>query len=374
MTSILYVTPGVFDKGGIARYGRYQIDALREIAGPDRVTVLSLLGHGVDDLETTFEVAWQAGGASTRHKVALGLRTLAAAARRPDIVWCAHVNMLPLAMRTASLARARCVLNVYGREVWSDVRRSVARAMRRVPHVVSDCHNTARYLTEKRGWRGASMTIAWDCVDLGRFCPGEPRQAALERYGLPAKRGRTAVLMLGRITHSAVYKGWRRLLDVAERVRDDDRFLFILGGDGDLRAELTDEARRRALRSVHFTGSVHEDDLVDVYRYADVCTLVSDAGPGRGEGIPLTPLEAAACGAPILVGNQDGSREAVIEGENGFILDPFDIAGHAERLQRLADPAIHARASAAARRRIVEYHSYEVFRETHRRLLAELGA
>ena len=54
---------------------------------------------------------------------------------------------------------------------------------------------------------------------------------------------------------------------------------------------------------------VHEDDLPKFYRASRIFTLVSDRGKGRGEGIPLTPLEAMACGSPIIVGNQDGSQE-----------------------------------------------------------------
>ena len=41
---ILYLTPGCFDKGGISRYSRYQIECLREIHGEAAVTVQSLLG------------------------------------------------------------------------------------------------------------------------------------------------------------------------------------------------------------------------------------------------------------------------------------------------------------------------------------------
>jgi phosphatidylinositol alpha-1,6-mannosyltransferase len=179
--------------------------------------------------------------------------------------------------------------------------------------------------------------------------------------------------MLGRISQTGAHKGWRRILDVAARV-DPARFRFVLAGDGDMRGELTDEVERRGLADrVTFTGSVHEDDLVSIYRLADVFSLVSDCGPGRGEGVPLTPLEAAACGVPILVGNQDGSREAVTDGENGFVLDPSDLDGHAERLRRLLDRELRLRMGTAARRRIETHHSFDVFVETHRRVLHQVN-
>jgi phosphatidylinositol alpha-1,6-mannosyltransferase len=113
---------------------------------------------------------------------------------------------------------------------------------------------------------------------------------------------------------------------------------------------------------VHFLAGVHEDDLVDVYRAAHLFSLVSDRGLGRGEGIPLTPLEAGACGVPILVGNQDGSREAVEENVNGFILDPFDLEAHSAILLKLvASGELRARLGAGARGRTEAFHSTEAF-------------
>lgn len=366
---ILYLTPGVFDKGGISRYGRYQIEALRRLVGPDDVIVYSLHGHRQGDFETAFAIDWAAGGISRGRKVAFARRAFAfALRRRPDVVWCAHVHLLPLAMAVAASAGATCVLNVYGLEVWSGRRPLVDWAMRHVPHVVSDCHNTAEYLRREKRWAGKSLLVAWDCVDLERFGPGPPQPDVARRLGLPADE-RIRVLMFGRMARIAVHKGWGRILDVVDRL-DDPRFVFILAGDGDLRPHLMEETRRRGLSDrVCFSGSIHEDDLVDLYRSADIFTLVSDAGQGRGEGIPLTPLEAAACGVPILVGNRDGSREAVVDGENGFIIDPFDLDAHVARIRSLADPALRRRMGDAAHRRIREFHSFPTFVETHRQVL-----
>jgi phosphatidylinositol alpha-1,6-mannosyltransferase len=94
---------------------------------------------------------------------------------------------------------------------------------------------------------------------------------------------------------------------------------------------------------------------------------------GGGEGIPLTPLEAAACGVPILVGNQDGSQEAVIEGMNGQIFDPFDLEAQGKAiLELVADPERRAAMGRAARVRIEDEFAYPAFLEKHRQLIAEL--
>ena len=99
------------------------------------------------------------------------------------------------------------------------------------------------------------------------------------------------------------------------------------------------------------------------------------AGLARGEGIPLTPLEAGACGVPILVGNQDGSREAVGQGVNGFALDPFDLDTIAQHLNQFAtDEPYRRQMGNAARCRVVQEHAYPVFRERMRRFLDRVSA
>ncbi len=169
----------------------------------------------------------------------------------------------------------------------------------------------------------------------------------------------------------ADHKGYRRLLEafaiVAPRVPD---LRLIYAGRGDLVDVLrADSAERGLADRVFFTGMVHEDHLPDVYRSAHVFSLVSDRGVGRGEGIPLTPLEASACGVPILVGNHDGSQEAIMDG-NGFVLDPFDLNKHAAKIELLAtDDVAHAAAARAALAVARREFSYEGFRDKHAALL-----
>lgn len=115
---------------------------------------------------------------------------------------------------------------------------------------------------------------------------------------------------------------------------------------------------------------MREDDLPDVYRAGHVFSLVSNRGPGQGEGLPLAVIEAAATGLPVLVGDQDGSQEGVSAGVSGHVLDPFDCGAHARGLASLArDPAARAAMGAAGRARAEREFSYARFVDEHRALL-----
>ena len=383
-TAVLYVSPGCFDKGGISRYNRYQIRALRDLLGAAAVRVFSVRGPAEGDFETPFEVTGTAGGrdpvrgATPAQKAALVARIAAdALVRRPRVVLAAHVHLSSLALALARAVGAKAVLDVYGLEVWSGLRRDAAWGLRASDLVVADCHFTAAYLAQARlRPAGAPTEVLWDCVDTERFRPGSPRPDVVRRYGLPDPERHVNVLTLGRIAPEAAHKGYDRLLDAFCRAAPAAPALrLVYAGKGALVPELRRLAAARGVADrVVFTGMVHEDDLADVYRGAHVFSLVSDRGHLRGEGIPLTPLEAAASGAPILVGDQDGSQEAAVDGVTGFVLDPFDPAAHCDRLLRLAsDAALRARMGRAARARIVEHHDYRVFRAGMARVLERLG-
>lgn len=378
MTRVLYLTPGVFDKGGISRYNRAQLQALRELLGSAQVVALSLLGPAGSsrDLETSFPVDWAgpAPSASYSGRSAFFWQALRFAFRfRPDLVWCAHVNYGFFAHLLARAAGARSVLQVYGREVWTPrrMRPDVSWGLRLSQHLIADCHFTADYV--RQTYRPHKQdAVIWDCVDVHRYTPGSPAPAVLRKYRLQDPAHMFNLLTLGRIAPETTYKGYLRLLDVFEKLPDYTRLVF--GGGGSLIPELQERVKRSGWEArVTFTGFIDEADLPDIYRAASVFSLVGDRSYGRGEGIPLTPLEAAACGAPILVGNQDGSREAVVHGITGFALDPFDVETIAASASALAgDPALRQRMGAAARQKIEREHSYEVFCARHAEFLDSL--
>jgi glycosyltransferase involved in cell wall biosynthesis len=76
--------------------------------------------------------------------------------------------------------------------------------------------------------------------------------------------------------------------------------------------------------------------------------------PSANEGTPVTAIEALASGCPVVATRVGGVPDVVRDGEDGFLVEPGDVAALAERLVRLAaDPALRARMGAAGRDRVV---------------------
>jgi phosphatidylinositol alpha-1,6-mannosyltransferase len=274
----------------------------------------------------------------------------------------------------ARLIGAVDVVQVYGREVWSPRwhRPDAGWGLRRSRYAVADCHATAEYV--EQAYRAHErVAVLWDPVDTGRFTPGHPDPITLAKYQIPDPAKNFNVVTLGRISTGTVYKGYERLLEVFARLPINARLIY--GGGGDLLPRLQKRAQALGVAErVVFTGFIDEADLPDIYRSASVFCLIGDRGPGRGEGIPLTPLEAGACGVPILVGDQDGSREAVEQDVNGFALDPFDLDAIERSLKLLlSDEPYRRRLGDAAHRRVLKEHAYPVFKARLQKFLERVS-
>jgi phosphatidyl-myo-inositol dimannoside synthase len=360
---IVYVTQGVFDKGGIARYNRYQVTALREAYGDANVRVLSLAGRDLDDIEEPFAVSFSGANPLSKSSRVLFATAVAkeVAAFRPNAILSGHVNFGPMALALRAVCRTHLIQNVYGRELWPSgglgLRRR--RALRKTNLVIADCHNTADRAVELH-LATQRPQVVWDCVDTSRHLPGPPDWRALSKYGI-RDDNRFRVLFLGRLKRETRYKGLERMLQIVSTL-PGDRVAAVVAGKGD---DLTHIRQLCATLGISdrttITGSIDERDLTEIYRSASAFYLVSSVGGNMGEGIPLTPMEAMACGVPVLTGDQDGSRELLDTG-GGWCGAPEDLNSQRTYLEAIvSDPALHERERRTARERAVSAFGYDRF-------------
>jgi phosphatidylinositol alpha-1,6-mannosyltransferase len=368
---ICYASPGLFDMGGIARYGRYQLRALRELVGDDRVFGVSMLAPDGRGFESECRVDRIAGGTTLRNKAAF-VSTLLGRMSSTDIWWSGHLNYAPLMAGLALMRRKPAVVNIYGHEVWTNRGRLKDLALPRC-WVVADCHSTLG-IAESEGIVDTSRAaVIHDPVDLAQFYPDGPDEVVASRYGLRMD-GRFRVMFLGRLGHGAEHKNPDVLIRcfAAARLPADAELVIVGSGDGKAKLEALASSLGLGERA-RFLGRVPDADLAGVYRLASLFVLVSRRYEGGGEGIPLTPLEAAACGVPIVVGDDDGSREACEHGKSGLILPARDEDALVRALEDMADnpqrrlamghaAAVFARAN----------FSFERFVSQHRDLLSRI--
>jgi glycosyltransferase involved in cell wall biosynthesis len=194
-------------------------------------------------------------------------------------------------------------------------------------------------------------------VDLDRFVPQERDINLVERYGLQSSK---VVLSIGRLEHQERYKGFDEVIEVMPLLlKQFPALKYLIIGDGTDRLRL--EAKARALgieSSVIFAGRIAESEKVAHYNLADAFVM-----PSRGEGFGIVFIEAAACGVPVIAGGTDASRETLLDGELGCLVDSTNpsalieaiVAALESRLTRERNPRIATFSGTAFRARVNEW-------------------
>jgi alpha-1,3-rhamnosyl/mannosyltransferase len=145
------------------------------------------------------------------------------------------------------------------------------------------------------------------------------------------------------------YKNLISLVKAAETINAKCKIhcTVVVAGAKDARyPEVERHIERAGLqRDVIFAGSLGEDELIPLYNAADALVL-----PSLYEGFGLPPLEAMACGTPVICSNRSSLPE--VAGTAGILVEPTDVGAIADAMEHVfIDSALHARMSAAGLKR-----------------------
>ena len=128
------------------------------------------------------------------------------------------------------------------------------------------------------------------------------------------------------------YKNHKILLDAFGllKKRGLPHHLVLIGNDiGDYKKRLEEKAEECGLvQSVHFFEFIHHWDLGHFYRTASLAVY-----PSELETFGIPPLEAMACGVPVIVSDKTAMPE--VSGEGALVVDPHDIERMAEEMYRI---------------------------------------
>jgi glycosyltransferase involved in cell wall biosynthesis len=177
-------------------------------------------------------------------------------------------------------------------------------------------------MTRRRDW-----VLARDSISVQEFLQPTPRRRKLSDWGVPEDK-----VIVGMVACFKPQKSPEDFVEVAARVlAKTDRAHFVMAGDGERRESIEERIQRhRIAGNITLLGWQNESEMPEVYRNLDIVVLTS-----LWEGLPCVFSEAMACELPIVATNVDGAREAIIEGENGYLHEPHDVDGMAESVLRL---------------------------------------
>lgn len=222
--------------------------------------------------------------------------------------------------------------------------------IRRQDAVIATSPQAASYLDRP-------ATVILHGVDTDVFTPAPDRAALRRSLGLDPD-----AVLIGCFGRVRAQKGVDLLVDAAlATFPRHPRAQLILTGriTPENRAfadDLIGRARAAGLdQRIRFLGEIPWEDVVRHYQALDLF-----AAPARWEGFGLTPLEAMACGVPVIASRAGAYETLVRDGQTGTLVDRGDAAALAVALDRwLADDAGRAAAGRAARRHVLDHHAIE---------------
>jgi L-malate glycosyltransferase len=189
------------------------------------------------------------------------------------------------------------------------------------------------------------IQVTPNAVDLDKYHPHTQTDFAQE-MGL--NQDRSTILFVGNLVHQ---KGLPYLLKAKKLLKSDTELVIV--GEGPLRTELQDMVKEQEIEGVVFPGARH--DVYQVMPAADLLVL-----PSISEGLPMTLLEAFACGLPVVSTSVDGIPDLVTE-DVGVLVEPRDPLALAEAIdQILQDDDLRRRMKKAARKKAKSYASLQI--------------
>ncbi len=189
-------------------------------------------------------------------------------------------------------------------------------------------------------------------VDLTYFVRSEELKVKSEKL----RSDRFTFLFVGRIVKD---KGINELCQAFDKISKKTPVRLVLVGKYEDTLDPISDASRDIIRTnafIEYVGPQYGEDLLAYYAAADCFVF-----PSYREGFPNTVLEAGAMGLPSIVTDINGSREIIVQGENGVIVPSKDADALFHAMKAMIDDEAERKAMAAKARPLVAYRFEQGF-------------
>ena len=330
--NILHVLPNLAPPGGMEQLA---IQLAEDAVGHGNRTVIASGPGAWVDKATASGVEHFALPATSRSGVtemaaALGMLSRGIRQLRPHVVHSHNVRATALARLALLAARHQAALVPTLHGVDPRDYRAASRVLHLTARRVIACAPAVARSLRAAGFPGDRIDVITNGAAL---LPADHQRQAHLRQSLRLGQ-QPLVVGIGRLTKQ---KNWPVFIEAATRLNGPD---FAIAGEGPLRQELTDLARRRGSR-VRLLGVI--DDIPALVGIASCVVSTS-----TWEGLPLSLLEALSLGAPVVATAVDGIADLVPPGAALLVPQDDPVAVSAAISRVLGDTGVAASLRSAA--------------------------
>jgi glycosyltransferase involved in cell wall biosynthesis len=204
------------------------------------------------------------------------------------------------------------------------LRKNLARSCREADVIVTVSQNSRKEISELMNEPLEKIFVTYNAVDTCIYFPNKDRDLIRTKYGIDSPY----ILFLGtlepRKNISVLIKAFHLL---SQRLRGVK--LVIAGSRGWKSENIFSLVNDLRLNDrVIFTGYVDDNDKSALYSCAEMFVF-----PSLYEGFGIPPLEAMACGTPVICSNSSSLPEVI--GDSGILVEPKNIEHWAYEIERL---------------------------------------
>lgn len=201
-------------------------------------------------------------------------------------------------------------------------------------HVISVSQFTADYLLDNISSNRMEIKVIPNGVDLKNYGSDAEVGRLRSELGLEDKQ---VVMTISRVIerkgHDLVIRALPKLIKYNKNI------VYVIAGPyGEAeKNRLMQLAKELGVLSyVKITGYIDANDLSSMYQLCDVYCMPSRLKDnGDSEGFGITFLEANASKKPVIGGRSGGCVDAIIDGETGYLVDPYNPDELAEKINYL---------------------------------------
>ena len=233
-----------------------------------------------------------------------------------------HINLALFGLLIKRIhPRTKVYMVAHGIEVWGELTGLKKRILNKCDVILAVSNFTKAQLIKTNGIEADKIQVFYNTIDPFFHYPTQfqkPLQL-VKRYNIAEND--TIILTLTRLAYSEKYKGYDKVIEVMpEIIAAYPNVKYLIAGKPDEKEHerLKQLIAAKSLeKNVFLIGFIAEEEITDHYQLADLFIM-----PSRKEGFGIVFIEAMACGLPVIAGNQDGSVDALKNGELGLLINP----------------------------------------------------
>ncbi len=288
--------------------------------------------------------------------------------RNADVIILSHINLLIVGWLIKKIKpTVKIILFAHGIEVWGKKSVMKRKMLQSCDEIIAVSEFTKRKMISENGIHESACSVINNCLDPFLILP---RNVVIpadlpQRYGIIA--GDKILFTLSRLSSTERYKGYDKVMEAMVNLTAHVK--YIIGGSYDQEEK---EYIENIITKLHLGNRVIlagfiPDDEVEAHFTMSDCYVM----PSIKEGFGIVFVEAMFYNLPVIAGNQDGSTDALRNGELGLLVNPSQVD---EIRKGIIDILGNPSTFKVSKRTLLHYFSYASYKlKISNLLLKHLG-